>query len=155
MSPYGTRSKTKPETGSGRLKSRNYEDYVVYSDLENREDEESEWSGSSSEISDQPRKSKKAVGRSRPTIRRKANDTKDSSAARNTWTAKEDGILAKLVQKHGPKKWGLTAGFLPRRNAKQCHQRLVTERIYQLSIVRFREGNHLRHNPSHALEFSL
>lgn len=127
MSPYGTRSKTKPGNGSGRLKSRNYEDYVVYSDLENREDEESEWSGSESASSDQPKKFKAATG-GRPTIRKKTNDTKDSSAARNTWTAKEDGILTRLVQKHGPKKWGLTAGFLPERNAKQCHQRLVAAR---------------------------
>lgn len=42
---------------------------------------------------------------------------------RNTWTADEDNILASLVAKYGPKKWGIIASYLPGRNAKQCHQR--------------------------------
>lgn len=44
---------------------------------------------------------------------------------RNTWTADEDNILASLVAKYGPKKWGIIASYLPGRNAKQCHQRWV------------------------------
>lgn len=42
---------------------------------------------------------------------------------RNTWTADEDNILASLVAKYGPKKWGIIASYLSGRNAKQCHQR--------------------------------
>ena len=47
---------------------------------------------------------------------------------RNTWTADEDKILASLVAKYGPKKWGIIASYLPLRNAKQCHQRCVCVR---------------------------
>ena len=49
------------------------------------------------------------------------NDSDDGK--RNTWTADEDKILASLVSKYGPKKWGIIASYLPGRNAKQCHQR--------------------------------
>ena len=47
----------------------------------------------------------------------------DDDGKRNTWTADEDKILASLVDKYGPKKWGVVATYLPMRNAKQCHQR--------------------------------
>lgn len=47
----------------------------------------------------------------------------DDDGKRNTWTADEDKILASLVDKYGPKKWGVVATYLPIRNAKQCHQR--------------------------------
>ncbi|GAB5033237.1 myb-like dna-binding domain containing protein [Nannochloropsis oceanica] len=47
----------------------------------------------------------------------------DDDGKRNTWTADEDKILASLVDKYGPKKWGIVATYLPMRNAKQCHQR--------------------------------
>lgn len=47
----------------------------------------------------------------------------EDDGKRNTWTADEDKILASLVEKYGPKKWGIVATYLPMRNAKQCHQR--------------------------------
>jgi hypothetical protein len=52
----------------------------------------------------------------------------DPNNRRNTWSAEEDKVLATLVNRYGPKKWGVIASHLPARNAKQCHQRYVRRR---------------------------
>lgn len=51
----------------------------------------------------------------------------DPNNRRNTWTGEEDKVLGQLVTRFGAKKWGVIASHLPGRNAKQCHQRSVSQ----------------------------
>lgn len=39
------------------------------------------------------------------------------------WSADEDELIVKLVQKHGPQKWSSIAKYLPGRIGKQCRER--------------------------------
>lgn len=44
---------------------------------------------------------------------------------RGAWTAQEDALLLKLVDRNGPRRWNATAAHIPGRNAKQCRERWV------------------------------
>ena len=39
------------------------------------------------------------------------------------WTANEDALLIKLVERYGPKKWSVIALHVPGRKGKQCRER--------------------------------
>ena len=44
---------------------------------------------------------------------------------RGAWSAKEDALLTRLVERNGARRWNATAAHIPGRNAKQCRERWV------------------------------
>ncbi len=47
----------------------------------------------------------------------------DPKLVKGPWTKAEDAKVIELVEKLGPKKWSVIAGYLPGRIGKQCRER--------------------------------
>ncbi|KAK1566461.1 hypothetical protein Q3G72_000244 [Acer saccharum] len=55
--------------------------------------------------------------------RRSCTPTKEIGIIKGQWTAQEDKVLLRLVEKYGPKNWSLIANMISGRAGKQCRER--------------------------------
>ncbi|OQR84003.1 MYB DNA binding protein/ transcription factor, partial [Thraustotheca clavata] len=46
-----------------------------------------------------------------------------TSKTKRPWLAFEDELLQRIVGKHGARRWGFIASYIPGRNGKQCRER--------------------------------
>ena len=56
----------------------------------------------------------------------KRTSTSQSKITKIKWTADEDALLIKIVEKNGPQRWDYIATFIPGRNGKQCRERWLS-----------------------------
>ncbi|PIN21839.1 Transcription factor, Myb superfamily [Handroanthus impetiginosus] len=63
------------------------------------------------------------IAKNKMITKRKRIVDKKSDIVKGQWTPEEDGLLMKLVEKHGVRKWSTIAQMLPGRIGKQCRER--------------------------------